>query len=224
MSLLSQPEIVSGTSDSPPSLVRVCAQLLSYVFHPLFIPLYVTYFVLYVHPLLFAGYDASMKVRLIATIFVNLTFLPAVTVFLCWRLRFISSLHMETQKERIIPLAAAMIFYFWCWFVLKNFSEIPGLYRQFLLGSFISIIGAWLANIWFKVSLHALSMGGTLCFMFLTLFSFAGGSAWYIAVATFVAGAVCSSRLLVSSHRPFEIYGGFMIGLLSQLIALIVSS
>ena len=202
--------------------VRWFAQIVSYIFHPLFIPVYITLFVLYIHPLLFAGYTDQMKIRLAATIFVNLTFLPAATVFLCWRLKFISNVYMDTQKERIIPLAAAMIFYFWCWFVLKTNGGIPEMFRQFLLGSFITIIGAWLANIAFKVSLHALAMGGLFCFLLLLTFSVEGSSAQYLATGVVIAGLVCSARLVVSSHRPFDVYAGFFIGVLSQLLAVVL--
>lgn len=206
-----------------PTAARWLAHLVSFIFHPLFVPIYITFFVLYVHPLLFAGYNPGMKMRLVATVFVNLTMLPAITVFLCWRLKFIDNLYMNTQKERIIPLAAAMIFYFWCWFVLRNFTEIPVVYRQFLLGSFITIIGAWLANITFKVSLHALAMGGMFCYLFLLLFNTVGGSAQYFAIATIIAGVVCTSRMILSSHRPFEIYAGFFIGMASQLVAVLIT-
>ena len=199
--------------------VRWIAHIVSVVFHPLFIPVYVTLFVLYLHPLLFAGYSDLMKMRLTATVFVNLTLLPAATVFLCWRLKFISSLYMNSQKERIIPLAAAMIFYFWCWFVLKNNGGIPEAFRQFLLGSFIIIIGAWLANIAFKISLHALAMGGMFCYMLLLMFNLEGGSAQYFALTTAISGLVCSSRLIGSAHKPFEVYAGFIIGATGQLLA-----
>jgi hypothetical protein len=202
--------------------VRWFAHVVSYIFHPLFIPVYITLFLLYVHPLLFAGYTDLMKVRLAATIFVNLTLLPAVTVFLCWRLKFITNVYMNTQKERIIPLAAAMIFYFWCWFVLKSNGGIPDIFRQFLLGSFITIIGAWLANIAFKVSLHALAMGGLFCFMLLLTFNVDGSSAQYFAIGVVVAGLVCSARLIVSTHRPFDVYAGFFIGIVSQLLAILL--
>ena len=129
---------------------------------------------------------------------------------------------MDTQKERIIPLAAAMIFYFWCWFVLKTNGGIPEMFRQFLLGSFITIIGAWLANIAFKVSLHALAMGGLFCFLLLLTFNVEGSSAQYLAIGVVIAGLVCSARLVVSSHRPFDVYAGFFIGVLSQLLAVVL--
>ncbi len=202
--------------------IRLLAQVISYLFHPLFISVYVACFVLFVHPLLFAGYDGQRKIRLAATIFVNLTLLPGITVFLCWRLKFIKNMYLDSQRDRIIPLAAAMIFYFWCWYVLKNFNEIPELFRQFLLGSFITIIVAWLANISFKISLHALAMGGMLGFIFILVYNAEGSSAWYLAVALVLAGVVSSARLIAGTHRPFDIYAGLVLGVLSQLAALVV--
>lgn len=210
------------TKEQHSAPVRWFAHAVSFIFHPLFIPVYVTLFVLYLHPLLFAGYTDLMKIRLTATIFVNLTLLPAVTVLLCWRLKFINNVFMDTQRERIIPLAAAMIFYFWCWYVLKANGGIPEIFRQFLLGCFITIIGAWLTNIAYKVSLHGLAAGGMFCYMLLLTFNVEGSSAQYFAFAIIVAALICSSRLIVSSHRPFDVYSGFFIGVVAQLLALVL--
>jgi hypothetical protein len=201
------------------SIVRGVAHVISFIFHPIFVPVYITLFVLYVHPMLFAGYTDLMKVRMVAMIVVNLSLLPAATVFLCWRLKFIDSMVMNTQKERIIPLAAAMIFYFWCWYVLKSNTGVPDEFRNFLLGCFITIISGWMANIAFKVSLHGLAAGGLIGFLFLLTFYTEGGSAQYFALAVIIAGAVCTSRLLLGTHRAGEVYAGFFIGLTCQLAA-----
>ncbi|MEO8582743.1 MAG: hypothetical protein ABI415_03040, partial [Flavitalea sp.] len=185
------------------SLTRIVAQVISFVFHPLLIPVYITCFLLFVHPLMFAGYESSGKLKLLGTVVVNLTMLPAITVFLCWRLKFVETVFLHTQRDRIIPLAAAMIFYFWCWFVLKGFTEIPEYFRQFLLGCFITIIVAWMSNIYFKISLHGLAMGGMFCFTFMVMYSTEGASAQYLAMAALISGLVCTSRMLLNAHPPF---------------------
>jgi len=209
----------NGNHARQPRLLRFAANVVSLVLHPIFIPVYVACFLLFLHPMLFAGYAQPAKWKLVATIFVNLCLLPLVTVFLCWRLKFVGSMLLATQRDRIIPLAATMIFYFWCWFVLKNFTEIPALFRQFLLGSFITVIVAWIANIYFKISLHALGAGGMLCFMLLVVFGSDGGSAGYLAAAAVVAGLVCSARLVLENHRPADVYAGLVLGMLSQWVA-----
>jgi membrane-associated phospholipid phosphatase len=210
-------------SEGAPSLAtRVFSHVISIIFHPLFIPVYVTAFLLFVHPLVFAGYDDVRKWRLLATVVVNLAFLPVVTVFLSWRLGFLSGFFLKTQKERIIPLAAAMIFYFWCWFVLRNLTDIPVVFRDFLFGSFLTVIAGWLLNISYKISLHSLGAGGLVAFMFILLTSTDGGTAWYLALALLVAGLICSARLIGGAHHPFEIYSGFIVGVLCQAASLML--
>ena len=202
--------------------MKIISGFISYIFHPLFIPVYVAAFAVYVHPLLFAGFRDEAKIRLVATVFINLCFFPVIVVLLCWRLNFISSIKLNTQKERIIPLAATMIFYFWGWYVLRNFNTIPAFFKNFLLGCFITIIAAWLANIYYKISLHALGMGGLLGVAGLLVFTMPGGSGVYLAVAVLLAGMVSSARLFLSAHKAFEIYSGLVIGLLAQLLATVI--
>jgi hypothetical protein len=202
-----------------PYAIKLPAQLLSYVFHPLFIPVYVCCFLLYWHPYTFAGFTKLVKSRLLATVFINLAFFPGITVFLLWRLRFVSSILLQTRKERIIPYAAAMIFYFWGWYVFRNFNEVPEALKQFLLGSFITVIAAWLANIYLKISMHALAMGGMLYFILWVSFSTEGSSALYSSIALLLTGMVCSARMIVSDHHPVEIYSGLLVGILCQMIA-----
>ncbi len=203
-----------------PLMARWMASFLSVIVHPLFVPVYITLFLLFIHPLVFTGYTQLAKIKLLTTVFVNLTLFPAVTVFLCRRLGFISSIKMYTQKERLIPLAATMIFYFWGWYVLRSFNEVPVLFKQFLLGSFITIIAGWLANIYFKVSLHGLAMGGLIAFMVYTVYQVEGGSATYLIVTFLLVGLVCSARLILAVHRPFEVYAGLVIGALAQVLAI----
>lgn len=196
------------------------AHVCSYMFHPLFIPVYVSCFLLYWHPFAFTGFSPVAKSKLLVTIVINLTFFPAVTVFLLWRLKFVSSFLLRTQKERIVPYAAAMIFYFWGWYVLRNFNEIPAVLKQFLLGSFITVIAAWLANIYYKISMHALAIGGMAFFILYATFSGDGGSPPYASISILIAGMVCTARMIVSDHRPVEIYSGLLLGMFCQLIAI----
>jgi hypothetical protein len=206
--------------EDPSSFIRFLANFFSYLFHPLFITSYVIYFLIFFHPLVFAGFGHQAKIfRLIAVVF-STAFLPAFSVFLLWRLRLgVESIHLRTQKERIIPYAIAMIFFFWIWHVYQNVPDNPSVSIHFLLGSFLAVCCAWFCNIYFKISMHAIAMGGLVMFFF--LFSFVDGftSGLYLSVVILIAGIVCTSRLLLAAHSYFDIYFGFFIGMLSQFIA-----
>lgn len=200
--------------------VRTMAHLFSYVFHPLFITLYVVAFLLFVHPLAFAGLDEQKRFfRLLIVAFTG-TFLPAFSVFLLWRLEFTSSIFLRTQKERIIPYAIAMICYFWIWYVFRNIPDSPAIMRQFLLGAFLGVCGAWLANIAFKISMHGTAVGGMLAFMLLQGWRDPAIGGSYISLALVITGLVCTARLIVGQHSQREVYGGLFIGIAAQALAL----
>jgi len=199
---------------------KAFGHFISYVFHPLFIPTYVTCFLLFVHPLVFAGYSDRMKVFRLAHIVLSTFFIPSFAVFLMWRLKLvITSLQMKTQQERIIPLVITMTMYFWSWYVFKNVDS-PDEIQIFLLGAFLSICGAWMLNIPMRVSLHATAMGSVLTFFFILAFRDPAFNGLYLSLAILIAGLVCTARFMVSNHTAYEIYLGFFAGVLCQLIAL----
>jgi hypothetical protein len=200
--------------------IRILAHFISYVFHPIFIPSYVTAFLVYIHPYAFAGFDSKTKFFRVLFVVFDTAFLPLFSVFLMYALKLIKSVQLKTQKERIIPYAAAMVFFFWAWYVSKNLSDSPESFIQFLLGTFIAVMGAWMYNIYMKISMHAIAMGGLVAFFLLqVLLREEDATGLYLSVAIVIAGLVCTSRLIVSDHHPREVYGGLLIGALSQLIA-----
>ena len=207
----------------PPShpLLQLPAKFFSYIFHPVFIPVYVALFLMYWHPLVFAGSTEKRKILLLATIAVNCTLFPLFTVFLAWRLKFVTTFMLHTRKDRIIPYALAMIFYFWCWYVLKNQQGIPALLIRFLLGSFITVIVAWIANIYFRISMHGLAVGGMAFFVSMVALMGDGSPGWYLAAAWLVLGIVGTSRLILGAHHPVDVYAGIMLGILSQFLAML---
>lgn len=200
-------------------VLRFFAHLLSYIFHPLFITSYIMCFLIFFHPYAFTGFDQRTKVlRLINIVLCN-AFFPIFATLLLKLLGFISSMHLRTEKERIIPYIIAMIFYWWTWNVYKHLPDTPDIAIRFLLGAFLALCGGWLCNIYFKISMHSLAMGGAV--MFFLLFSFTDNyaSGLYLTIAVIAAGLVTSARLLTGDHRPFEVYSGLFIGALGQYIA-----
>jgi hypothetical protein len=213
----SSPEI--QLRERQPLVLRILAHFFSYVFHPIFIPVYVTLFMVYLQPLSFASYDEKKKIFIPIAVFFSSGFLPAFSVFLMRRLGFVNSLFLRTQKERIIPYAAAIIFYFWIWYVFRSQPDSPVPFVQFLLGSFLGVCGAWLWNIRIKVSMHSTAMGGLLMFFLLQAVTGQELTGLYLAYALVIAGVVCTSRLIVSDHTLPELYLGLFTGILCQIIA-----
>lgn len=212
-----------GTSETvaikQPKVLTFFGKILSFIFHPLFIPVYVTLYLLFIHPYLFAGFPTVVKLQRAVSIFFNMTFIPGFAVFLMWQLKLIDSLQLRTPKERIIPYASAIIFYFWGWYAMSRQPDNPEAFVSFLQGAFFGVCGAWIININSKISMHTTAMGGLVAFMLLFSFTDDHASGLYLSIAILIAGLVGSARLLVSDHSRLEIIQGYVIGALGMLMA-----
>lgn len=202
-----------------PSYLKVAGKIISYLFHPLFMPVYVAAYLIYLHPYSFAVFDSKQKLIRLISVFVITAFFPAITVFLLWRLGFAQSIFIRTQKERIIPYVSSIIYFFWAFYVSKNLQGTPDTLTSFFLGIFLAASVALIANNYFKISMHALAAGG--CAMFMMILGIVSGESmgFAIAIATMLAGLICTARLLVSDHSPFELYSALVVGATAQLIA-----
>lgn len=198
--------------------LKWAGRFLSYIFHPLFIPVYISAYLIYGYPYAFAALQDSQKMLRLISLFVITCFFPAVTVFLLWRLKFAESILLRTQKERIIPYVASIIFYWWAFYVSRTLPGSPAILTYFLLGLFLSVSAALMANNYFKISMHGLGVGGAVTYFLLLGTVSPEPIGLIMAGVTIAGGLVCTARLIVSDHHPMEIYWGVFIGSLSQLI------
>lgn len=206
------------TKSRQPVIVLFFAHFFSYVFHPLFIPFYVSWFIEFMHPSYFSGFSDAGKKRVLVMVTINAIAFPFITVVLLKALGFIDSFFLRTQRDRIIPYIASMTFFFWAQYALREQPEIPRILVAFMFGVFISSAAALIANIYFKVSMHAIGMGGLTGIFFIIMQQNTMLMTWPLSAALLIAGLVCTSRLIVSDHTPKDIYSGLLIGFICQLI------
>jgi hypothetical protein len=206
-----------------PKAIRIAAHIVSFVFHPLFIPTYIAAYVVFLEPYAFADSTMKGKIFVVASIFLNTALFPAFSVFLMRQLRFIDSIFLRTQRDRIIPYITSMIFYFWAWYVARN-NHYDSALVAMLLGTFLSCIAGTMANIYFKISMHGLAVGALMVFFTWLTFISPVPMGVYLAVATFVTGLVCTARFIVSDHSPFEMYAALVAGAACQGVAILFAT
>ena len=203
-----------------PKIFKFPAHIISVVFHPLFIPIYATWYIAFVHPLFFTGMNDSVRYWILIRVFINMVFFQGVSVLLLKGVGFIDSIFLRSQRDRIIPYITAGIFYFWMYLVFHNQLYVPLILPAFVFGAFLATSAALIANIYFKVSMHAIGMGGLLGLL-LVILSYthsAIGIPAPLMITLFFTGLVCTSRLLVSDHKQGDIYMGLFIGIICQFI------
>lgn len=166
-------------------------------------------------------------------VFFLTVFFPLVATSLLKMLGLIESIKMEEQKDRIVPLVVTGLFSMWLFANIKNNTGISPMFTCFVLGSTIAVFIGVLCNSFFKISLHTIGMGGMV--MGLVLSRIAGGYDDFVInlfgqktivhynlvliIVIIIAGLVGSSRLVLKAHTDRELYYGYMVGILSQIIA-----
>lgn len=200
-------------------ILLLAAKIISYVFHPLFVPVYIIWFLINIQSGLFAGFSPSDKMITVLRFVIMYSFFPLVTILLAKGLGFVDSVFLKTQKDRIIPYVVCGIYYFWMSYVLRNQQQFSGEIVQLAMAIFIASSIGLIANSFMKVSMHAISMGVLIVFMGILASVLTVNFTLYLSIALLIAGAVCTSRLIVSDHTQKEVYTGLLIGGLSQIIA-----
>lgn len=204
---------------SQPMIVKYLAHLLSYIFHPLFIPTYFFLYLMQVLPFEFVGItDWQLKMRLFSVAWLT-AFFPAFAVFLLWRLKLSESIFLRTQKERIIPYVITMFFYWWMYYLSRNFTDQPIALKFFYLGIFVASAIGMTVNNFMKVSLHAMGIAGITTSIVLVSVFYPITNAIWVPLAIVLTALVISARLVVSDHSKKELVVGLFIGVFTQLAA-----
>jgi len=203
--------------------VRFFAHLFSVVFHPLFIPFYVVAFLMNYHPSYFTGFNFYLRFEILRSVFFNTVLFPAFALLVMKGLGFVRSFMLHTREDRIGPYLANMIFYFWMARVFFNYKpEITPVLASFMTGVFLTTAVALIANIFNKISMHAIGCGGMLGILIIIMNSNSMLMTWPLCIALLITGLVCTSRLIVSDHTQKEIYLGLVVGLVCQFAAAFV--
>ncbi len=219
-------------------MLRFLAHFFSTVCHPLFILTYMLLLLLMVNPCQFGVNSIEQNMYLILMIFFSTVFIPGVAIIMMQFLGLIESIRLQDKQERIGPYIITGIFYLWIFRNILGQSNIPLIFKSFVLGATIGLFVAFFINLFSKISMHTVGMGGFLAMTLLTMAHATSSHFWFqlpfiqfemsltalLMIVILLSGIVGSARLLLQAHEPQEIYGGYFVGLLTQFMAFLILS
>ncbi|MFN4808123.1 MAG: hypothetical protein ACK46B_05165 [Bacteroidota bacterium] len=203
-----------------PAWVTRGAGFISVLFHPLFIGAMMAAYLLFIHPSYFIGFSDRARLMKLLIVINNNVFFPLVVVGLLRGLGFNKSFLLKTQKERIVPYIASITFFFWSYYVFKNQTGTPEVMVGMCRGMFLSAAASLLLNNYFKISMHAVGIGGLLGLVTVSILDGSQYAGIPVLVALFLSGITITSRKIVSDHSWFDLISGLLVGFLFQLISL----
>jgi membrane-associated phospholipid phosphatase len=197
------------------------ATVLSYLFFPGLIPVYLTGLLFGITPYIAGLGEIHIYYRLMILGFIALySFIfPALFTYWLYKRNVIRNLELTYLSDRKLPYASAVIFLLFLayTFYYKSPELIPTSIILFSIALVVLIIG--LISLFWQVSAHAAGMGGLVGSI---------GSLMLIYdepllkipffIILFLAGLVISARLKLGAHTPAQTYVGFGIGWLVSSI------
>ena len=214
--------------------MKFFSNIISYIFHPLFALVYVLLLLMTINPYIFRIQDDKVKVIFFTYTVVSLLVIPVISIVILKQLNIIKSFKMEDRMERVGPLIVIGIVYMWLFLNYKSTASVPVIFATFLLGSVIAVFVSFFINSFTKISLHTVGMGGLIAAVLLMKYKlkydtfylelpFLGSyvvNIYFVLLVTIViAGMVGTARLYLKSHSLEQIYMGYIVGFLSQVIA-----
>ena len=190
------------------------SKILSYILHPIFMPLiviwislnYVEYF-----QLVFSNYTKPLYI--IIAVFTLILPLAASVLFVIFKK--VESLEMRTKEERNGPVFVSIMIMIIGYPFFKSISQLsPYLTSVYLSSVFILIIAFLITKRW-KISLHMLGIGGATG-SFIALNYIFGGMYFWVILFLFLSGLLVSARLNLKAHNRSQVYAGFLLGCIFQ--------
>ncbi len=190
---------------------------ISYIFHPLIMPLLGVMFYFSKTPRFIP--EQLMKAKLFSVTILTMI-LPILLFYLLKTLNKVETIHLDNVYERRIPLLINCFIIILILIRVLPITEIPELYF-FFIGILISNITCFvLAVAKFKASIHMIASSGFFMFAVALAIHFKININGTIALMCIILGGIATSRLHMKAHNALELAVGFFVGLLPQLVLL----
>lgn len=215
-------------------MLRMFAHFISILFHPILMASYMLFLLMWINPYLFGASEWSERAELLILILPTSVLIPVICILLMKPLGFIKSYEMKTREERIIPYVTVAVLYCWLFINILKQPVFPQAYAVFFLGGLAALFLTFFINNFSKISAHAVGAGGLIGMILLTRYFYSYEQVSIGAKGTeettfsinavvigiiIIAGLIGTARLILKAHDRQDIYGGYVVGFSTQLIA-----
>lgn len=209
------------------SLLTLLAQLVSAILHPLLLITYAMLYLLWVDPYAFGQPSFATAIRYfdvsLIRIFISTALLPFISILMMRGLGMLPTLRMEDPQDRIGPYIATGVFYLWIFFNVNSNPQLPDALKLFVLGATVGLFLSFFINNFTKISPYTVGAGTLLAFVVMNIPLLPYAVLMPVLQVTFLlAGVLGTARLILQRQRWQDVMGGYMIGILAQMIASVI--
>jgi membrane-associated phospholipid phosphatase len=186
------------------------AKVVSYILHPLWMPLITLVWVLREDPFLFVQGDVFIFLFII--LLIN-SLAPGLSIFIMYKRGMISSLEVEKRKERFVPFLLVMLYYSLSYMVLRTKqTPIPNEIYSLLFALIVSLAISMLISFKYKISMHTMAQGALFGVFFALGVKHALQFHLLLMCIALMGALVAWARLRMKVHTPSQVLTGWLLG------------
>jgi hypothetical protein len=184
--------------------------VLSIVFHPLWMPVLGTLFILFWSGMYITMLPIEAKRIILLIVGLCMVGLPVTLLLFYWMHHLVSNFYISKRRERILPLVCTAIFYYIAYRTLHNMHT-PLIIQKFVLASTVAVFLTSFISIFWKISLHGVGIGGV-AGMVAALTTVSPVLLPVLLVFIILSGVVGYARIRLNAHTPVQYYTGVLLG------------
>lgn len=194
------------------------AQIVSIVFHPVFMPLY-GLLIIFSAPTLLSFVPLKIKRLTLLVVIANNIILPLSLTLILYSRGVIKTIFARERNERSLLLIITFVLYLITTVMMLK-MPVPNLIKAYFVSTaFVTFITIIINLVW-RLSLHSVAVGGLLTLVCFMAYLFEVPVTGYLAGMVLLSGLVMFSRLYNEDHEPVEVWTGFFTGAVSMVFSL----
>ena len=169
------------------------------------------------------GFSFTSGIVLVSLIFITTFIIPVLSLYILKMSGTISSITLDKKEERLTPMIYTAIMYGVTAYMFSTKLELGEMIAVYLGISTILILLTGIITIFWKISLHAIGIGGLIGFLFglnqqtsLTHFEL------LLPLLLLIAALILSARLKLNAHSTQQVYVGFVLGIFVSFVSIII--
>jgi len=198
--------------------MRLFSKTISYIFHPIFTPIFGTL----IYFLLTPKYATILEIVSIniLPIFILTVVIPIICFYLLKSMGILNSIFISNIKERKYPffINIALLFIVLLKVIPNNYNPEVFFYFLGLIAAYISSLLLLILN--FKSSMHLMSIASLLMFTINLSIHFEINIILLISLLVTLSGLIASARIYLKAHTKSEVIIGFIVGFGTQLLTI----
>ncbi|MDR1557736.1 MAG: phosphatase PAP2 family protein [Tannerellaceae bacterium] len=189
--------------------MKLFANIISILFHPL---LMVTYGMLLALSFTYLGvYPFSLKLHLLGGVVLCTVLIPGILVILMIKSGVADDMELTDKRRRVMPYLLFITSNMACFFYLFK-MQLPFWILAMFMGICAALFAALCINFLWKISIHALGIGGLSGAIMGIARAQMMNPYWLFIAALIIAGLVCTARIILGKHTPMQVCAGFVLG------------